>query len=100
MTMKNLTAAIANAIVLSATTMVGIEHVEARCIKNCTYEAATHAGGHHYLFRTQWGFSGLVRGGWGLGGIADSPWVGGSIIGVTAWGPYPYGPYLHGMYPP
>jgi len=51
-------------------------------------------GGHSHRIHTPWGDAGLIRGGWGLGGIADRPWVGGSIIAVTPYGPYPYGPYF------
>lgn len=48
---------------------------------------------HNRWGHNRWGYVGLARGAWGLGGIADAPWVGGSIIGVTSYGPYPYGLY-------
>ena len=45
-----------------------------------------------------WGYGGWSRGGWGLGGPADRL-VGGEFILVTPYGPYPYGPFLHGANP-
>jgi hypothetical protein len=48
----------------------------------------------HYWRHNQWGYVGMIRGSWGRGGIADAPWVGGSIFGVSS-----YGPYLYGLYP-
>lgn len=48
---------------------------------------------HHAWPHNRWGYVGLARGAWGLGGIADAPWVGGSIVGVSSYGPYPYGLY-------
>lgn len=50
-------------------------------------------GWHHAWPHNQWGYVGLIQGGWGLGGIADARWVGGSIFGVSSYGPYPYGLY-------
>jgi hypothetical protein len=50
-------------------------------------------GWHHAGYYNEWGYVGPARGAWGLGGVADAPWTGGSIIGVSSYGPYPYGLY-------
>ena len=57
---------------------------QARCFSHCRQGGWPH---------NQWGYVGLVQGGWGLGGVADRPWVGGSIIAVSSYGPYPYSLY-------
>jgi hypothetical protein len=57
---------------------------EAHCPQHCR---------HIILGHNRWGYVALVQGSWGLGGIADAPWVGGSVFGVSSYGPYPYGLY-------
>lgn len=81
---KNLLIALIAAAAFGATAIATSSAAEAHCARNCRHNLWPH---------NQWGNVGLVRGGWGLGGIADAPWVGGSIVGVTSYGPYPYGLY-------
>jgi len=88
--MKNRLAALAAAISLSATVLATVSNAEARCVRSCRTVPWVYS---------HWGYGGLTRGGWGLGGIAEVPWVGGSIIAVTPYGPYPYGPYTTPLNP-
>lgn len=82
--MKSVLAAYGIAIAIGTGTFATWDSAKAHCVKNCR---------HNIWSNNQWGYVGLVRSGWGLGGVADAPWVGGSIVGVTSYGPYPYGLY-------
>jgi hypothetical protein len=82
--MKRLLIVIVGAITIGTTTLAALSTAEARCVRHCRHNVWPH---------NQWGYVGLIQGGWGLGGVADAPWVGGSIIGIGSYGPYPYGFY-------
>jgi hypothetical protein len=76
--MKSIRIALAT-IAVVATTAATLSTAEARCGRYCRYHPWVH---------NQWGYGGLVQT-WGLGGIANAPWVGGAVVGVTPYGPYP-----------
>jgi hypothetical protein len=77
--MKSLRIALLTIAVVAATSAT-FATAQARCGRDCRY---------HPWVRNQWGYGGLVQT-WGLGGIANAPWVGGAVVGVTPYGPYPY----------
>jgi len=80
--MKNVLVALVAAIAFGAATVAALSTAEAQCVGKCRHNGWPH---------DQWGYVGLIQGGWGLGGVADAPWVGGSIFGLTSYGPHPYG---------
>ncbi len=82
--MKIFLTAIALSSTIGTTTLIALSTAEAHRVRHCRVTKWPH---------NQWGYVGLMRGGSGLGGVADAPWVGGSIIGLSSYGPYPYGYY-------
>jgi hypothetical protein len=87
--MKPLLFACFAAMAFAAATVAPTTTAFAQCSQNCR---------PHPWLQGHWGYGAYVRT-WGLGGPADAPWVGGSVTGVTPYGPYPYGPFVRGIRP-